>query len=147
MLRTRRGIVGFTASAFDLGPHAGHIAMLEEASRHCDYLVVGLHVNPAAQRDSKNRPLPTVSERYIAAAGNRYVHEVIPYETEEELINLILLLNPDIRFIGEDYKGKDFSGKNIECVKIHYCSRKHSASSSGLRHQIHAAEKAKTVLK
>jgi glycerol-3-phosphate cytidylyltransferase len=128
-------IVGFTASAFDLGPHAGHVAMLKEAKSHCDLLIVALHVNPAGERDSKNKPLPSVSERYLTIATNRYVDEVIPYETEEELVNLIQLLRPDIRFLGEDYKDRDFTGKDLG-IKIHYCSRKHTTSSSGLRKKV-----------
>jgi glycerol-3-phosphate cytidylyltransferase len=141
MIRSRVGLkVGITASSFDLGPHAGHIAMLEEAKRHCDYLIVALHVNPALERpEVKNKPEPTVSERYISAAANRFVDEVIPYETEAELINLIELIRPQIRFLGEDYKERDFTGKSLG-IELYYCSRKHSASSSGLRKKIAEAE-------
>lgn len=128
-------IIGFTASAFDLGPHAGHVAMLKEAKANCTLLIVGLHVNPAGERDVKNKPLPSVSERYLTIVSNRYVDEVIPYETEEELINLLQLIRPDVRFLGEDYIDKDFTGKDLG-IKIHYCSRKHTTSSSGLRKKV-----------
>ena len=136
---------GFTASAFDLGPHAGHLAMLEEAKRHCDFLIVGLHVNPNGERDQKNKPLPSVSERCLNLVACKFVDQIIPYETEEELVNLIQLLQPDVRFLGEGYKDKEFTGKNLG-IPIHYCSRKHQASSSGLRARVVAAEKAKSGL-
>lgn len=129
-------IVGFTASSFDLGPHAGHIAMLKEAKLHCEYLIVGLQVNPSRERSEKNSTLPSLSERYIALKACRYVDEIIPYETEEELKNLLLLIHPNIRFLGEDYKDKEFTGSDILDIKIHFCKRRHSISSSNLRDKI-----------
>jgi glycerol-3-phosphate cytidylyltransferase len=128
-------IVGFTASAFDLGPHAGHVAMLKEAKENCDYLIVALHVNPSVERAQKNAPLPSLSQRFITLKANRFVDEIIPYETESELADLIRLIWPDVRFIGEDYEIKDFTGKDIG-IPIHYCKRRHEISSSGLRAKI-----------
>jgi glycerol-3-phosphate cytidylyltransferase len=136
-------IIGFTASCFDLGPHAGHTAMLKEAKEHCDFLIVALHVDPSKERPQKNKPVQSVSERYMTLAANKYVDQIIPYETEEELVQLILLIMPDVRFLGEDYKGKHFTGSNnLEGIKIHYCSRKHSVSSSGIRTKILESKKA-----
>jgi glycerol-3-phosphate cytidylyltransferase len=129
-------IVGFTASCFDLGPHAGHIAMLSEAKGNCDYLVVALQVDPSRDRPNKNKPVQSVVERAMALRACKYVDEVIPYETESDLIQLLQLLQPDVRFIGEDYIGKDFTGKGIHGIKIFYNSRQHSVSSSGIRKKI-----------
>lgn len=128
--------IGFTASAFDLGPHAGHLAMLKEARANCDYLIVGLHVNPAQEREQKNKPVQTVMERYLQLKACRYVDEIVPYETEEELLQLLLLVCPNVRFLGSDYENKDFTGKNIEAIEIHYCKRYHGISSSALRKRL-----------
>ena len=124
--------IGFVASCFDLGPHAGHMAMLEEASQHCDILYVGLHVNPKLERAEKNKPVQSVSERFLQVSGCRYVDRVIPYETESELLELLKLLPIDIRFLGEDYKDKRFTGDEFN-MQLHFCKRQHSVSSSGLR--------------
>lgn len=128
--------VGLTASCFDMGPHAGHVMMLREARANCDYLIVALQADPSIDRPQKNKPVQAVSERYLAIKACRYVDEVIPYQSEEELVQLIQLVRPDVRFLGEDYVGKDFTGKNIQGVEIHYCNRKHEVSSSGLRNKI-----------
>lgn len=118
--------------------------MLEEAKRHCDYLVVGLHVNPNLERQLKNKPIPHLSARYVALASCKYVDEIIPYETEAELLDLLRLLRPEIRFLGEDYRDRDFTGKDLG-IEIHYCARKHSLSSSGIREQVHAAVSVKML--
>lgn len=127
--------IGFTASCFDLGPHAGHMVMLKEARENCDYLIVALQIDPSMDRPTKNKPVQTVSERYLTLKGCRWVDEIIPYQTEEELIQLLQLVNPDIRFLGEDYIDKDFTGKDLG-IALYYCKRKHSVSSSGLRKKI-----------
>lgn len=127
-------IKGFTCSAFDL-LHAGHIAMLEEAKQHCDYLVVGLHVNPALDREYKNRPIQSTLERFIQLKGCKYIDEIIPYDTEEDLINLLALVRPDIRIIGEEYKDRHFTGDDLP-IRIVYNSRKHNYSSTSLRERI-----------
>lgn len=128
-------ITGFLASSFDLGPHAGHMAMLKEARENCDHLVIGLHVNPKTERETKNIPIPSLSERYLTLTGCRYVDEIIPYETEEELLELLKLLMPDVRFLGSDYMGKEFTGKDLS-LSVYYVDRHHNISSSGLRKQI-----------
>jgi glycerol-3-phosphate cytidylyltransferase len=124
--------VGFIASCFDLGPHAGHVQSLKEAKSQCDHLVVALQVDPSRERATKNKPVQSVSERYLTLKACRYVDEVIPYETEGELLELLKLLNPNIRFLGDDYIGKPFTGKELG-IQIHYCSRIHSVSSSTIR--------------
>ena len=104
--------VGFVASAFDL-LHAGHIVMLEEAKRHCDYLIAGLQVDPSIDRPEKNKPVQTVVERYTQLKGVRYVDEIIPYTTEEDLEDILSMYHIDVRILGEEYRDKDFTGKDI----------------------------------
>lgn len=128
-------IIGFTASCFDLGPHAGHVAMLKEAKVHCGHLIIGLHVDPSKERTHKNKPVQSVAERYLMLKACRYVDEIIPYETESDLLELIKLLQPDIRFLGEEYKGCEFTGRDMN-IKIHYCKRNHNVSSSNIRKKI-----------
>lgn len=127
--------VGFIASCFDLGPHAGHVQTLKEAKNHCDHLVVALQVDPSRERATKNKPVQSVSERYLSLKGCRYVDEIIPYETEGELLELLKLLQPDVRFLGTDYIDKPFTGKELG-IPIYYCARAHSVSSSRLRRLI-----------
>lgn len=125
---------GFTASAFDL-LHSGHIAMLEEAHNQCDYLIVGLHTDPTADRPNKNKPVQTTFERFIQLKGCKFVDEIIPYDTEEDLVNLLQLVKPDVRFIGEDYRGKTFSGDDLD-IPIIYTRRRHNFSTSALRQRV-----------
>jgi len=125
---------GFTASAFDL-LHSGHIAMLEEARNQCDYLIVGLHTDPTIDRPAKNKPVQTTFERYMQLKGCKFVNEIIPYDTEEDLVNLLQVFKPDVRFIGEDYRGKPFSGNELD-IPIVYTRRRHNFSTSELRTRI-----------
>jgi glycerol-3-phosphate cytidylyltransferase len=127
-------ITGFTCSCFDL-LHAGHILMLEEAKLHCDRLVVGLQTDPTLDRPEKNAPLQSVTERYIQLAAVKYVDEIIPYSTEQDLSNLLKALPIDIRIIGEDYRDKAFTGKELN-IPLYYNKREHDWSSSALRKTI-----------
>ena len=123
-----KGRVGITFSSFDL-LHAGHVTMLEEAKRHCDYLIVGLQTNPQIDRPEKNKPVQSIVERQIQLAGIKYVDEIVTYETESDIIDLLLTLPVSVRIVGEDYKGKEFTGKELckqQKIKIIYNSRKHS---------------------
>lgn len=122
---------GFTCSAFDL-LHAGHIVMLEEAKTQCDYLIVGLHTNPQIDRPEKNKPIQSTLERFIQLKGCRFVDEIIPYDTEEDLLNLLKIIQPDVRILGQEYENKDFTGKSLN-IPIYYNKRQHSYSSSELR--------------
>ena len=124
-------VIGITASAFDL-LHVGHIAMLEEAKKHCDYLICCLHVDPSIERPEKNPPMQSVVERHIQLTAVSYVDEIIPYEREKDLIDIIQIKNPDIRIIGEEYKQKEFTGKKL-CPLIHYNKRTHRFSSTEMR--------------
>jgi len=127
--------IGFVASAFDL-LHPGHLALLEEAKNHCEFLVVGLHVDPKLERPNKNKPVETVFERYLRLNACKYVDQIIPYETEADLVNLLSILKPDVRFLGSDYSDQEnFTGKELE-IKIIYVDRSHTFSSSNLRSRL-----------
>ena len=127
-------IKGFTCSAFDF-LHAGHLIMLKEVRAQCDYLIVGLHTDPSIDRPEKHKPIETVEERKIRLQACKYVDKIITYDTEEDLYNLLKELKPDIRFLGEDHKGKPFTGDDLP-IKIVYNSRNHNYSSSNLRERI-----------
>lgn len=135
--------IGFVASSFDL-LHAGAIAMLSEAKNHCDYLIAALQTDPTIDRpDTKNKPVQSIVERQIQLAATRYVDEIVVYETERDLVDLILILPIDVRILGVEYAEKDFTGKQ-ECmnkgVKLVFNSRDHSFSSSNLRKRVAQAE-------
>jgi len=127
--------VGITAGTFDL-LHAGHVLMLQDAKKECGKLVVALHVNPNSERSEKNKPLQTLPERYFQLKCCRFVDEIIPYETEEELLDVLMLVQPNVRIIGSDYIGLDFTGKQFcqdNNIEIIYNNRNHRYSSSELR--------------
>lgn len=140
--------IGITFSTFDL-LHAGHIAMLSEAKNHCDYLICGLQTDPTIDRpETKNKPVQSIVERQIQLAACRYVDEVVVYSTEQDLVDLLLILPVDVRILGVEYEGKSFSGdeacymRNIEIV---FNGRDHSFSSSSLRKRVVAAETFKVL--
>ena len=134
--------VGITFSTFDL-LHAGHVKMLEEAKRQCDHLIVGLQLDPSLDRSDKNSPSQTIIERYIQLKGCKHIDEIIPYVSEQDLEDILRSFKIDVRIIGEEYKEKDFTGKDY-CIKkdieIYYNKRDHRFSSSGLRKQVKIAE-------
>jgi len=140
--------IGITFSTFDM-LHAGHIAMLSEAKNHCDYLIAGLQTDPTIDRpDTKNSPIQSVVERQIQLAACRYVDEVVVYQTEQDLIDLLLILPVDVRILGVEYENKDFTGKK-ECwdreIELVYNGRDHSFSSSSLRKRVATAESMKAL--
>jgi glycerol-3-phosphate cytidylyltransferase len=139
-LKKEGKVVGFTASTFDL-IHAGHIAMLEEAKSHCDFLIVGLLTDPTISRpDKKNKPVQSILERYIQLQSIRVVDMIVPFDTEEDLETMIKMILPNIRLVGEEYRGTEHTGWNIEGVKIIYNKRRHNYGSSQLRERIANAE-------
>ena len=136
------GRIGFTCSTFDL-LHAGHVTMLEEAKRHCDFLIVGLQNDPTEDRPTKNKPVQSIVERQIQLAAVKYVDEIVIYNTEQDLKDLLLTLPIDVRVLGDEYKNKDFTGKDIakqRGSKIVYNGRDHSFSSSSLRKRVADAQ-------
>ena len=136
------GNIGFTCSTFDL-LHAGHVVMLEEAKRHCDYLIVGLQIDPTLDRDHKNAPIQSIVERQIQLSAIKYVDEIVIYNTEADLEDLLLTLPINVKVMGEEYKGKDFTGKQIckdRGIKFVYNGRDHSFSSTSLRKRVYKIE-------
>jgi glycerol-3-phosphate cytidylyltransferase len=134
--------VGITAGAFDLC-HAGHHLMFRDAKKHCDYLIVAIQIDPSADRPSKNKPVQSIVERQIQVASSRYVDHTIVYHTEKDLHDLLLCLDYDVRILGDEYKTKHFTGKDIsghmdKCV---FNDREHSFSSSSLRKRVYDEEK------
>jgi glycerol-3-phosphate cytidylyltransferase len=134
--------VGLTASTFDL-LHAGHIAMLREAKENCDYLICALQVDPSVDRPGKNQPIQTIVERYTQLAAVKYVDEIIVYCTEPDLLDIINMYPIDVRILGDEYKDKDFTGKD-ECrrrnIQLYFNKRDHRFSSSGLRQRVFERE-------
>ena len=138
--------IGITFSTFDL-LHAGHIAMLAEARNHCDYLIAGLQTDPTIDRpDSKNPPVQSIVERQIQLSATRYVDEVVVYQTEKDLEDILLTLPIDVRILGVEYQDRDFTGRDIctqRGIELIFNSRDHSFSSSSLRKRVASAEKQK----
>ena len=135
--------IGITFSTFDM-LHAGHVAMLSEAENHCDYLICGLQTDPTIDRpDTKNKPIQSIVERQIQLSACRYVDEVVVYQTEQDLRDLLLILPVDVRILGVEYQDKDFSGAE-ECydrnIEIVFNGRDHSFSSSSLRKRVADAQ-------
>ena len=131
--------IGFTCSTFDLF-HAGHLLMLEEAKKQCDYLIVGLQTDPTIDRPKeKNKPVQTVFERFIQLEACKYVDKVIPYATEKELIDILLSYHIDVRILGEEYQEKDFTGMELG-MEFYFNTRRHSFSTTELRQRVVAAE-------
>jgi len=127
-------VIGFTCSTFDLF-HPGHVAMLQEAKEQCDYLIVGLLSDPTNDRPGvKNKPVQSMFERWLQVASCVFVDEVIPFQTEAEICDIILTMRPSIRIVGEEYKDTEFTGKSL--CPVFYNSRKHSFSSTSIRDRV-----------
>ena len=130
--------VGFTCSTFDL-LHAGHIQMLREAKEQCDYLLVGLQIDPSVDRPEKNSPIQSIVERYTQLNAVEYVDEIVPYATETDLNDILTMYHIDVRILGEEYREKDFTGKDIckkRGIQLHFNKRDHRFSSSDLRKRV-----------
>jgi glycerol-3-phosphate cytidylyltransferase len=134
--------VGFTCSTFDLF-HAGHIMMLKEAKTQCDHLIVGLQTDPTIDRPGiKNKPVQSVFERYEQLKACKYIDEILVYETEDDLVNILLSYPIDVRILGQEYEGKEFTGKDLE-IRCYFNTRRHSFSTSELRQRVIDAESKK----
>ena len=125
--------IGFTCSTYDL-LHAGHISMLAESKSRCDFLVVGLLCDPTHDRPKKHKPIQSMFERWVQLSGISYIDMIIPFSSEQDIIDMVLLIKPDIRIVGEEYKDKEHTGKGL--CPIFYNSRKHSFSSTELRERV-----------
>jgi glycerol-3-phosphate cytidylyltransferase len=134
--------IGITFSAFDL-LHAGHVKMLEEAKLNCDYLIVGLQTDPTLDRPEKNKPTQTVVERYIQLKGCKFVDEIVPYATEQDLEDILKSFLIDLRFVGDEYTERDFTGRSYceeKGIILFYNARDHRFSSSALRREVYEIE-------
>ena len=147
-LKEQGKVIGITFSQFDM-LHAGHIAMLAEAKNHCDYLIAGLQTDASIDRpDSKNPPIQSVVERQIQLAAVRYVDEIVVYQTEQDLVDILLTLPIDVRILGVEYQDQEYTGKHegaIRGIRPIFNGRDHSFSSSSLRKRVAAAEIAKEL--
>ena len=130
--------IGFTCSTFDL-LHAGHIQMLRDAKEQCEYLICGLQIDPSLDRPEKNSPVQTIVERHTQLSAIKYVDEIIPYQTETDLEDILNMLHIDVRILGEEYKNGKFTGRAI-CAKrgieLFFNKREHRFSSSDLRNRV-----------
>ncbi len=138
--------IGITFSAFDL-LHAGHIKMLEDAKRQCDYLICALQTDPTLDRPEKNKPVQSVVERYIQLKGCRFVDEIVPYATEQDLIDILRSFKIDVRIIGDEYINQKFTGREYceeKGIDLYFNSRDHRFSSSGLRREVQTKENGKS---
>ena len=139
---------GFVASSFDIY-HPGYAMMLKECRENCDYLMVGLHENPAWEKQDKNSPIMSLHERFLVLKSIRYIDEIAPYNNEDELVNLLKFYSPDVRFLGSDYNTEEMKKKITGyslCRNTHYITRFHDYSSSGIRKEIYKVEKKKVDL-
>ena len=138
--------IGITFSTFDL-LHAGHVAMLAEARHHCDYLIAGLQTDPTIDRpDTKNHPVQSIIERQLTLGACRFVDEIVVYQTEKDLVDLILTLPIDVRILGVEYEDTNFTGRNEGAsrqIQHVFNRRDHSFSSSSLRKRVAEAEQQK----
>lgn len=131
-------IVGFTCGTFDLC-HPGHLVMFEQCKKHCDYLIVGLHSDPSLERSNKNKPIQTIFERYTQLKSCKFIDEIIPYDTELDLCNMIYILDINKRFLSEEYINTDNTAQDIckyKNIELIFLERKHSYSSSDLRNRL-----------
>ena len=138
--------IGFNCSSCDLF-HAGHVTMMKMEKQLCDYLIVALQVDPTIDRPGvKNKPTQSVYERYVQLQGCKYVDESLVYQTEADLLNLIQTQTINIRFLSDEYEGRDFTGKQYcidNNIELHYHLRKHQYSSTELRNRVYTLEKQK----
>lgn len=140
--------IGITFSAFDL-LHAGHIKMLEDAKRQCDYLICGLQTDPTLDRPEKNKPVQSVVERYIQLEGCKYVDQIVPYATEQDLEDILKSFKIDVRILGDEYKEKNFTGRAFceeKGIELYYNTRDHRFSSSDLRKIVAEKESLRKVI-
>lgn len=134
--------IGITFSTFDL-LHAGHVAMLREAKTVCDYLICGLQVDPSLDRPEKNKPVQTLVERYVQLSGVKYVDEIICYQSEADVVDILEMFNIDVKIMGSEYRDKDFTGKDVckrKGIQLYFNNRAHRFSSSDLRKRVAEGE-------
>ena len=130
------GRIGFTCSTFDL-LHAGHVAMLQDCKKNCDYLIAGILTDPTHDRsDTKSKPIQSIFERWMQLSAIQYVDEIIPFDDEVDLKDLLLTIKPHVRIVGVEYKGREFTGSDIEDIELVFNERDHTFSTTELRKRI-----------
>ena len=134
-------IRGITFGSFDLC-HYGHALMFEECKQYCDYLIVGVQSDPSIDRPEKNLPIQSHTERMGIVSSLKFVDEVIPYNTESDLIKVLKEINPDVRILGADHEGTEYTGHELP-IKCIFNTRDHVYSTSELRKRVYEAEKKK----
>ena len=131
--------IGITFSTFDL-LHAGHVAMLREAKSQCDYLICGIQSDPTIDRPKeKNKPVQTLVERYVQLSALTYVNEIIPYQTEQDVEDILEMFDIDVKIMGEEYRDQDFTGRDIckrKGIELYFNSRTHRFSTTDLRKRV-----------
>lgn len=127
-------IKGVIAGNFDV-MHPGYIKMFKEASSNCDCLIVLLHTDPSIERPDKLKPILTVEERKEMLLELKSVRDVFVYTYEEQLLDLLRMGEFNVRFLGDDYKGRPFTGDNLK-IPIHYISREHGWSTTKFKQSI-----------
>lgn len=145
----QKKVIGITCSTFDL-LHTGHVIMLEECKKYCDYLICALQVDPTLDRPEKNKPIQSIVERYLQLEAVKHVDKIIPYSTEEDLTTIFMSLDLNVRIIGEEYKDQEFTAKNIcqkRGIKLIYNKREHDFSTTSLRKRIYEQESTKRFVK
>jgi len=145
----QKKVIGITCSTFDL-LHTGHVIMLEECKKYCDYLICALQVDPTLDRPEKNKPIQSIVERYLQLEAVKHVDKIIPYSTEEDLKTIFMSLDLNVRIIGEEYKDQEFTAKNIcqkRGIKLIYNKREHDFSTTSLRKRIYEQESTKRFVK
>jgi glycerol-3-phosphate cytidylyltransferase len=136
LMKKDKKVIGFTCGAFDL-THAGHYLMFKEVRKKCDFLIVGLQMDPSVDRKDKNKPIQSLKERLIQLKACKYIDKIIIYKTEIGLYNLLKKLRPDVRFMGTDWKNKpNYSRDKLPEIKVIYNSRNHNYSTTNLRRKI-----------
>ena len=139
---TEMSKIGITFSTFDL-LHAGHVAMLREAKTVCDYLICGLQVDPSLDRPEKNKPVQTLVERYVQLSGVKYVDEIVCYQSEADVVDILEMFNINVKIMGSEYRDKDFTGKDVcerKGIQLYFNNRAHRFSSSDLRKRVAEGE-------
>ena len=124
--------VGITFGAFDLF-HAGHILMLQEAKTICDHLIVCIQTDPSIDRNEKNAPVQSIVERQIQVTACKYVDEIIVYDTEDDVMEILKSVDWDVRILGDEYRDQPFTGREETLDKCYFNRRPHSFSSAELR--------------
>ena len=139
---TEMSKIGITFSTFDL-LHAGHVTMLREAKTVCDYLICGLQVDPSLDRPEKNKPVQTLVERYVQLSGVKYVDEIVCYQSEADVVDILEMFNINVKIMGSEYRDKDFTGKDVcerKGIQLYFNNRAHRFSSSDLRKRVAEGE-------